>query len=87
MSSVARALAGRLFFVLFFSLSLAAPVGDKPAHSKAEAEDRPAGPDGKQPQQPLFPHIYGPIDSAAVVAELAVKRTDAGAFLSIEDLC
>ncbi|CAM9889344.1 unnamed protein product [Pylaiella littoralis] len=65
----------------------AAPVGDKPAHSKAEAEDRPAGPDGKQPRQPLFPHIYGPIDSAAVVAELAVKRTDAGAFLSIEDLC
>lgn len=70
----------------FLSLS-AAPVGDKPAHSKGEAEAEPAGPDGQQPQQPLFPHIYGPIDSAAVVAELAVKRSEAGAFLSIEGLC
>lgn len=66
---------------LVFFLS-AAPVGDKPAHSKVEAGDEPAGAEAQQ-----FPHIYGPIDSAAVVAELAVKRADDGNFLSIEGLC
>lgn len=65
----------------------AAPVGDKPAHSKAEAEGGSAEQDGQSPQPVLFPHIYGPIDSAAVVAELAVERSDDGAFLSIEGMC
>lgn len=70
------------------SVASAAPVGDKPAHSKVEARDDSAGPDAQQPpQQQLFPHIYGPIDTAAVVAELAVKRSDDGQFLSIEGLC
>ncbi|CAN0317320.1 unnamed protein product [Ectocarpus fasciculatus] len=65
----------------------AAPVGDKPAHSKAEAEGGSTEQDGKPPQPVLFPHIYGPIDSAAVVAELAVERSDDGGFLSIEGIC
>lgn len=59
-------------------------MGDKPAHSKVEAGDESAGADG---QQQKFPHIYGPIDSTSVVAELAVNRSDDGRFLSIEGLC
>ncbi len=65
----------------------AAPVGDKPAHSKGETGDDSAGPDAQEPPQQLFPHVYGPIDTAAVVAELAVERSDDGHFLSIEGLC
>ena len=30
---------------------------------------------------PLFPHIYGPIDRAAIVEVRAVRRTEDGTFL------
>lgn len=57
----------------------AAPVGDKPAHSKEG--------DGEEDRKVrLFPHIYGPINFDAVVAELSVDRSENGTFLSIEGL-
>ncbi len=31
----------------------------------------------------LFPHIYGPLNTSAVVGEFAVSRLDDGTFLSI----
>ncbi|CAN0027261.1 unnamed protein product [Scytosiphon promiscuus] len=63
----------------------AAPVGDKPAliHSDTEGGDGEAG-KGEPSEQPLAPHIYGAIEAAGVVAELAVERSDDGGFLSIE---
>lgn len=76
----------------------AAPVGDKPAHAKENVEEMEGGKgnDGSTtsatmatttpPEPPLFPHIYGPIDAGAVVAELTVVRSDDGTFLSIEGL-
>lgn len=72
----------------------AAPVGDKPAHVKTkgdgdgdDSEEQEEGGEKKEKRKPtLFPHIYGPIDVAAVTAELVVTRADDGAFLSIEDL-
>lgn len=39
----------------------------------------------KSPEQ-LFPHIYGPIENASVIDELAVSRSEDGAFLSIESI-
>lgn len=65
----------------------AAPVGDKPAHTKVDADQGGDESEAKNEEQPLFPHIYGPIDSGAVVAELAVARSEDGVFLSIEGLC
>lgn len=56
-------------------------MGDKPADKIAKTEG-----EGETPEEPLFPHIYGPIDSASVIAELAVTRSAEGAFLSIEGL-
>ena len=50
----------------------AAPVGSTPAHSS-------------EPEV-LFPHLYGPIDAAAVTRELDVKRADDGTFLAIHGL-
>jgi uncharacterized protein (DUF952 family) len=35
------------------------------------------------PEQ-VFPHIYGPLNTDAVVGELNVTRSDDGAFLSID---
>lgn len=32
----------------------------------------------------LFPHIYGPLNTSAVIGELAVTRAEDGSFLSIE---
>ncbi|MDQ3655985.1 MAG: DUF952 domain-containing protein [Chloroflexota bacterium] len=32
----------------------------------------------------LFPHVYGPLNTSAVVGELAVTRSEDGSFLSIE---
>jgi uncharacterized protein (DUF952 family) len=52
----------------------AAPVGDKASFDKPPAED-----------EPLVPHLYGPIELGSVTAKLAVVR-DAGKFLSIEGL-
>jgi len=33
----------------------------------------------------LFPHIYGPLNTDAVVGELSVTRADDGAFVSIDE--
>lgn len=33
----------------------------------------------------LFPHIYGPLNTDAVLGELAVWRADDGTFLSIDE--
>lgn len=57
----------------------AAPVGDKAAHSEKE--------EGGDSERLVFPHIYGPINREAVVAELTVARSGEGKFLSIESLC
>lgn len=57
-----------------------APVGDKPTSTEEEGERIE-----KEPV--LFPHIYGPIESGAVVAELTVARSEDGTFVSIEGLC
>ena len=54
----------------------AAPVGDK--------ETSDFGASAKDEQ--LFPHLYGPIDEAAVVAELGVQREKDGTFIGIESL-
>lgn len=32
----------------------------------------------------LFPHIYGPLNTSAVIGELTVERAEDGSFLSIE---
>jgi uncharacterized protein (DUF952 family) len=50
----------------------AAPVGEKASYEKPPAED-----------EPLFPHLYGPIELASVTAKLAVARGVDGKFLSI----
>ncbi len=42
--------------------------------------EQPAG----APLAPLFPHIYGPIDRAAVTAVRPVRRAADGAFLAID---
>ena len=56
----------------------AAPVGDRASTGLAE------GADG---DQPLFPHLYGAIDFAAVVKELPVERcAESGTFLNIVGL-
>ena len=52
----------------------AAPVGDK------------ATSDFGQKNEQLFPHLYGPVDEAAVVAELGVQRGEDGSFTGIEGL-
>ncbi|CAM9588025.1 unnamed protein product [Choristocarpus tenellus] len=62
----------------------AAPVGEKTAHSTQSAGEE-AGESVENAQE--FPHIYGPINPAAVVAELLVKRTMDGSFISVEGLC
>ena len=33
----------------------------------------------------LFPHIYGPLNTAAVIGELSVSRDDGGSFVSIDE--
>lgn len=38
------------------------------------------------PPEPLFPHLYGSIDFAAVRQELPMQRGPTGSFLSIEGL-
>jgi len=38
-------------------------------------------------EQPKFPHIYGGIPSAAVLARFAIRRGEDGSFLSIDGLC
>jgi uncharacterized protein (DUF952 family) len=50
----------------------AAPVGDRPSHGLVPAE-----------AAPLFPHLYGAIDFAAVSKELPVERAADGTFLSV----
>lgn len=50
----------------------AAPVGDKESFEKPPGEE-----------EPLFPHLYGPIEVASVTAKLAVARDADGKFLSI----
>jgi len=55
----------------------AAPVGSRP----------PAGLKGSaQADEPLFPHLYGPINFDAVCDKLPVKRASDGTFLEIEGL-
>ena len=49
----------------------AAPVGTTAAHVVGGAE------------QPLFPHLYGPMELAAVTAETKVERDVEGGFLRI----
>ncbi|CAN0046434.1 unnamed protein product [Phaeothamnion confervicola] len=53
----------------------ATPVGDKPAMT---------GDQLTAAAEQLFPHIYGPLPREAVMAELAVTRSEDGTFLAIE---
>ncbi|CAN0027193.1 unnamed protein product [Scytosiphon promiscuus] len=68
----------------------AAQVRNEPTPSKDGTAGEPGGKEGQEPpsspKQPLFPHIYGPLNKDAVIAELAVIRADDGQFLSIEGL-
>lgn len=41
------------------------------------------GQQGKAPKEPLFPHLYGTIDFAAVVDELPMQRGADGRFTGI----
>jgi hypothetical protein len=61
----------------------AAPVGDKPT----TLGDSTSGGQQGDSSPVLFPHLYGPIDLAAVTQELPIERhpTD-GTFLSIPGL-
>lgn len=43
--------------------------------------ERPAPDDGLAP---LFPHIYGPIDAAAIVEVRPVQRSDDGTFTAMQ---
>ena len=54
----------------------AAPVGAKPAGDLGSG-----GPAGDPPQ---FPHLYGPIDPAALVRRLPITRSDDGRFLDVQ---
>ena len=63
--------------------------GDKPEHTATESGDGVPAQHQHQQQKrkhQLFPHIYGPINAPAVVAELAVMRAEDGKFLSIAGL-
>ena len=44
--------------------------------------EAPAHPDGRHPvdNEPLFPHVYGPLDIAAVRAVRPVRRSHDGGF-------
>ena len=65
----------------------AAAVGDKPALAKSKGDGDGDDSEQTEKKEPtLFPHIYGPIDVAAVTAEMVVTRAEDGAFLSIEDI-
>lgn len=69
---------------------LAAPVGDKSAYTNARSVAETSGQQEQERHQKqdelMYPHIYGPINATAVVAELAVTRSEDGTFLSIEEL-
>lgn len=59
----------------------AAPVGNKASSGLL------AGQSTEQLQDvPLFPHLYGPLELEAVMAELRMRRGADGIFLSIEGL-
>ncbi len=68
-------------------LETAAPVGDRPP---GPAQQQQAPEEGTEGGALLFPHLYGPIPTAAAVREHAVVRAGeggtAGAFLAIEGL-
>jgi hypothetical protein len=44
--------------------------------------EAPAHPDGRRPVagEPLFPHVYGPLDTAAVRTVRSLQRDDDGGF-------
>lgn len=74
-------------------LEPAAPVGATPAlgaagkGADADGGEGEAAADGEGGGKPLlFPHLYGPIDLAAVARELRVTRGADGEFLAIEGL-
>ena len=46
-----------------------------------EAPAHPSGATGPNAAGPLFPHIYGPIDRAAVIEVRPVRRAESGEFL------
>lgn len=51
----------------------AADVGSKPAGTLSGSTEKPA----------LSPHLYGPIDFAALVKRLVVERSSSGRFLKV----
>jgi len=56
----------------------AAPVGNRPP---GELQKINSAPD----KEPLFPHLYGPIDFEAVVRQHSLQRATDGTFLRIDD--
>ena len=54
--------------------------GKQQQHGSGEAQQQQQG------EEPLFPHLYGSIDFAAVVQELPMQRGPDGTFLGIEGL-
>lgn len=65
-----------LHFLLQVKFEPAAPVGTRPSHGLTSEESN----------EPLFPHLYGSIDFAALVDELPVERDANGTFLTIQNL-
>jgi uncharacterized protein (DUF952 family) len=51
----------------------AADVGSKPAGELSGNAEKPA----------LFPHLYGPIESVALIERLPVERSQEGQFLRV----
>jgi len=62
-------------------LEPAAPVGDRPP---GDAQRKGGGGPGAPPL--LFPHLYGPIPTAAAVREHRVERDGGGVYVGIEGL-
>lgn len=60
--------------------------GKEEAGDKEEEEPKEEKEGGGKKKPNVFPHIYGPIDVAAVTAEYVVNRSETGAFLGIEGL-
>jgi uncharacterized protein (DUF952 family) len=58
----------------------------EPAASVGAKETTKFGSDGVDDDEPLFPHLYGPIELEAAERELPIERGSDGTFLKIENL-
>lgn len=65
----------------------AAPVGDTSSGGLLGGAAQPQqGQPAAEPQEPLFPHLYGALDLAAVVRRVPMQRAADGTFTGIAGL-